>query len=458
MGEKTETAHIIAVDDDIFSLKAMGSILSENGMYVTALNSGRALLDRVKKGNVPDLVLLDIMMPQMDGFRTLRSLREYERESGMDEIPVIFLTADEDKEVEAKGFAAGAIDFIRKPFEEEALVRRIQNVLANTRKIHELSEEASTDRLTGLLNRESVRRLLERECFGGGTLFVLDLDSFKLVNDLYGHETGDRVLICFSELMQRQFRGEDIIGRIGGDEFIAFLKGTCDETAAVKIIRRLSDNLKEAAIELMGPDMTIPLGVSAGAVITAGGEDFDRLFQKADKSLLYVKQNGKHDCSVWKETGEDPVFTESQTDNLKRISMILEERNVDRHALWLGQEAFATIYRYLLRYIKRYREKAYKVLFTITPVEEDMDDKTFTGIMAHLGELIQCALRNSDIMMQSSPNQFFVFLPMVSPADIQKVIDRILTAWKRTGESDRVRIGYETEAIAAEDMMNYGQK
>ncbi len=452
MRERDELYHIVVVDDDIVNLKTAGNILSEHGMRVTAFSGGQAMLDYIAAGNRPDLILLDVLMRGIDGFETLRLLRKYEKENRTQEIPVIYLTADEDKEAEAKGLEEGALDYIRKPFDPDALIRRIRNILGNVRKMQELAEEASTDSLTGLLNRESVSKALESVCrTGRGTLFVIDLDSFKLVNDLYGHEAGDKILISFAQLLQNHFRSRDIVGRIGGDEFVAFLKESDNKDDAVGIIHRLNEQLNVSAYRILGQDMTIPLGVSAGAVITGGGDRYEDLFNKADKCLLHVKQNGKHDCTVWEESGETPGFGEDQTDDLKRMNMILGERNVDRHALWLGQEAFGNIYRYMLRYIGRYQERAYKVLFTITPESENsVHDEAFVLLIEQLGEILRGVLRNSDIMMQSLPNQFFLLLPMVTEADIQKVIKRILTAWRRLVDVDKAKISYETEAITPE--------
>lgn len=120
-----EEIWVIVVDDDIPNLKIAGTILSENDMRVTALNSGTALLEYIKAGNKPDLILLDILMPKLDGFGTLWRLRKELRS----DIPVIFLTADEDKESVAKGKSLGASDFIRKPFKPDDLVCRVRKVL-----------------------------------------------------------------------------------------------------------------------------------------------------------------------------------------------------------------------------------------------------------------------------------------------------------------------------------------
>ena len=195
--------------------------------------------------------------------------------------------------------------------------------------------------------------------------------------------------------------------------------------------------------------MTIPLGVSAGAVLTEGNADFMTLFGKADKALYVVKQNGRHDCVVsGEEERYDPV-KEREEEDLNRMDMVLAERYVAKHAMWLGQEAFANIYRYMYRYIQRYHEKAYKILYTITP-ETEMSENDFAVRMGKLGESIKSTLRNSDIMMQNLSNQFFLFLPMVSDEDISKVIERIQNTWRAKEEDRGLQIVYEAEAIVPE--------
>ena len=116
---------IIVVDDDIANLQMAGRILSKNNKRVTALKSGQALLDYAKE-NRPDLILLDIKMPVMDGFETLKKLRAQEQELGQEQIPVMFLTADEDTATESRGFEVGVSDFLRKPFDPDVLIRRMQ--------------------------------------------------------------------------------------------------------------------------------------------------------------------------------------------------------------------------------------------------------------------------------------------------------------------------------------------
>ncbi|MGN0317178.1 MAG: HD-GYP domain-containing protein [Lachnospira sp.] len=132
---------IIVVDDDVMNLKMAGHILSKNNMRVTALKSGQALLDYIKENEAPDLILLDINMPEMDGFETMKKLRE--QEAGKEEIPVIFLTASDDADSETKGLSYGAMDFIKKPFVPEVLTLRVRHIIDLIRLQRNLSQEVA---------------------------------------------------------------------------------------------------------------------------------------------------------------------------------------------------------------------------------------------------------------------------------------------------------------------------
>ena len=156
------TKWIIVVDDDTANLKMAGHILSKNNMRVTALKSGSAFLEYVNENGMPDLVLLDIKMPVMDGFETLGKLRQLEQLKGLMKTPVIFLTADEDVDTETRGFEVGVADFIRKPFNPDVLLRRIGNIMSNSQEMQSLKSEATIDKLTGLLNRAAAGEELSK--------------------------------------------------------------------------------------------------------------------------------------------------------------------------------------------------------------------------------------------------------------------------------------------------------
>lgn len=130
----------MVVDDDTANLQVAGRILSSGNMRVTALRSGKALLDYITKNGAPDLILLDINMPEMDGFEAMRRLRNMEREIA--DIPVIFLTADENAESESLGLSLGAMDFIKKPFVPEVLLTRVRHTIELITLRRSLSDEA----------------------------------------------------------------------------------------------------------------------------------------------------------------------------------------------------------------------------------------------------------------------------------------------------------------------------
>ena len=172
------------------------------------------------------MVLSDLRMPGMSGYELQQTLQKEMQQN----IPFMFMTADQDEDTESRGFENGAMDFIRKPFRPDVLLRRVGNIMQTVDQIEGLKKHASTDPLTGLLNKVSAEVELQRVCSQGqGALLMIDLDSFKLVNDIYGHAMGDKVLMSFADILRVSVRPGDVVGRLGGDEFIAFCSGMSDE-------------------------------------------------------------------------------------------------------------------------------------------------------------------------------------------------------------------------------------
>ena len=401
---------VAVVDDDIQNLNMAGTILSKDHIRVTAMKSGAQLLKFVRTDR-PDLILLDIAMPGMDGFETLKRLRETERELEIPEIPVVFLTADEENETETKGFESGVSDYIRKPFYPDVLLKRIHNIIDHQERMMKFEEEATTDKLTGFLNKVSANERLSAACSSRtGCLMMIDLDSFKLVNDIYGHEMGDRILIAFAELIRSELPPKSIYGRMGGDEFSAFCTDMTDEEGVKDITSRLNVGLVKAAKSLMGENMDIPLGASIGAVfVPEQGTVFTELFKLADKALYSVKQNGKHGCSVYRHGSIAEEDTGVEAD-IATLSMILDERNIPDKAIRLEKDQFKGAYRFAIRYMMSYDRTACKLLFTIKP-RGDADPEDVSSAIGNFGEHLSASLRKSDLMMQSRRDQYFVLLP-----------------------------------------------
>ena len=234
---------IVVVDDEPLSLKNAKEHLNKKDMRVSCLRSGSDLLTFMEK-NTPDLILLDILMPGMDGFETYRELRKQEEQQGRPLTPVIFLTGENDKETERRGLRAGASDYIHKPFDKDILINRIVNTINNSRTIESLTEEATLDKLTGFLNKTSgTEKAVSMVKSSPGALVIFDLDNFKLVNDIFGHDMGDRVLVSFSDIIRHNVRSADMISRIGGDEFMAYFSDMTDEEAVSSLVSRLNDQL-----------------------------------------------------------------------------------------------------------------------------------------------------------------------------------------------------------------------
>lgn len=441
------TKWIIVVDDDTANLKMAGHILSRNNMRVTALKSGQAFLDYVNDNGMPDLVLLDIKMPGMDGFETLGRLREMETAKGLMKTPVIFLTADEDTDTETRGFEVGVSDFIRKPFNPDVLLKRINNIMSNSQEMMSLKNEASTDKLTGFLNKSATAVELSRRCSDtSGCLMMVDLDSFKLVNDIYGHAAGDKVLIGFADIIRETVPAGSKCGRVGGDEFTVFAYGMTTEYAVRDFTITLNEKIVQLAKDIMGEDMTIPLGVSIGGVfVPRYGNDYNSLIKLADKSLYNVKKNGKHGYDLFDEDHSDLEEDNDKAHDIAAISEILGERSIQNVALQLDREAFAHVYRYVIRYLMRHHITGCKVLYTLKPDDGNYDAR-FLDNADEFGNVIRESLRKSDIFMRNRKNEYFVFLTDIRQDSVDKVAGHIIEGWQKKDREGLI-IEYETDFI-----------
>ena len=437
---------ILIVDDEPMMLMVTKKILSQKYEILCANSAKEAL--GIYDAEHPDMILTDLLMPEMTGFEMHQALQEKYTEK----IPVMYMTADDADETEGKGFDLGAVDFIRKPFRADVLLRRVDNILQNREIIKDLQEEATTDQLTGLLNKAGAISAFTEACQKrDGYFMMIDLDSFKLVNDLYGHDFGDDILTCFAGLLRENLsREEDLSGRIGGDEFMGFLSGPRDEARVERLARILNEKFLERAKEILGPDMNIPLGTSIGAVaVPEFGRDYEELFKMADQTLYGVKQNGKHGYAVYRQTA-DTDAEETPEEDLKRLSLVLSERNVANSALWLGQDAFANVYRFLVRLTSRYKMVAHKILFTLRPMDASITTAEFEEIVKAFGENLHMHLRKSDLMMQSRNNQFFLLLPELDHAYVEQVVERILNTFNETGYAGKARVVYQAAYLSEE--------
>ena len=285
---------VLLVDDLPTNLHTLSQILKD--LYDVSIATSGADALRIAQSSPPDLILLDIMMPDMDGIETLHRLRT--SEWGRD-IPVILVTADDSVETQVKGLETGADDFITKPIVAPVLKARVHNVLERLRLHRELARLATTDELTGAMNRrqfycqgEARLNLLTRYPAPCG-LLMMDLDKFKSINDLHSHSVGDEVLVAFANTIQSRLRSSDFFGRIGGEEFAVLLPQT-DAAGSLEVAERL--RLAVAGIRLpLATGQVISVTTSIGSTqLWPSDAALDAALSRADKALYAAKSHGRN--------------------------------------------------------------------------------------------------------------------------------------------------------------------
>lgn len=450
---------IVVVDDEALTLTHVKNILRDQDMRVSCLRSGRELLKFMAK-NAPDLILLDIQMPEMDGFATYQELRQLEAAEGREPIPIIFLSGMETNEAERRSLEQGASDFIRKPVHKDILVKRILNAVKHTKDIETLKEEAAVDKLTGFLNKAAGTVKLAKLCEErAGMLVILDLDNFKQVNDTYGHSMGDKFLEAFADVIRRNIRAQDVMVRIGGDEFMGFFSNMTGEDALDSLQQRLNGQLLKEATKLAGEGFAVPLSISIGAaLVPEHGRDYEMLFPLADSALYKVKQSGKNGSRIYGQDGDADLSGDTDIKKaFAHITQIVEGWQRSGGALLLNLEQFALFYRFIRQFYKRYGGMVVKLMFILS--EENTEETRPYSLMdaaEKFGLCLQDTLRKSDMILRHKPNQFFVLLQNLPEEDFPIVFRRIMDAWEAGENHNGIHIEYLMEYVIYEKE-NYGK-
>lgn len=284
-------ATVLAVDDDPAVLEAVRFVLEPHGIRVETLSEPERFWEALETAS-PDVVLLDVDMPRVNGLELCRVLRNDPRWKS---VPVVFLTSRADPTTVQAVFSAGADDFVGKPFVGPELGARIQNRLERVRLQRSLAE---TDALTGVPNRRGSEEVLERFlrlAAGQGdplAFGVVDLDCFKGINDRCGHAVGDEVLARVARLLQKRFRAEDVVARWGGEEFVVGMYGM-DKADGVQRLAEALEVLREEPFTAPGGDpfrVTFSAGV---AEFDTDGRDLQSLYRSADAAMYAAKRAGR---------------------------------------------------------------------------------------------------------------------------------------------------------------------
>ncbi|MEC5150060.1 diguanylate cyclase [Cryobacterium sp. GrIS_2_6] len=298
-----EPPTVLITDDSLVIRAVVRSYLEAEGYRVVEAVDGSAALEYCQQ-SPPDVILLDIEMPGLDGYEVLAELKA---DPLLRDLPVVFLTTLTDMQDVLRGLRGGAHDYLKKPFEPAELVARVA-AAAHVKKLQdqlrqrnaELDLLSRTDALTGLHNRrhleEELARLQSDAVRHDDPLCVLllDIDHFKRVNDGHGHPAGDAVLSGFAERLRGELREEDVAGRWGGEEFLVVLPRT-DLDGALIVANRIRMAVEIRPFLVAGVE--IPVTVSGGCALGPVG-NVDGLIRLADEGLYAAKEDGRNRIQV----------------------------------------------------------------------------------------------------------------------------------------------------------------
>lgn len=247
----------------------------------------------------PDLILLDVEMPGLDGFEVCRRLKADPETMGT---LIIFLSGLSSTEEKIKGLDLGAVDYIAKPFDPAELKARVRASLRTKFLLDLLSTRAMIDGLTGLWNRAYFDQRLEAEASlatrSGRALSCLlfDVDHFKNINDTHGHGCGDEALREVAATLTDALRAEDVTCRYGGEEFVALLPNTTLEGAGA-----LAERLRRTMAERSFKTNSASIRVTCSGGVAAFSGDAAMMVEQADQALYQAKQTGRDRIVVWEK-------------------------------------------------------------------------------------------------------------------------------------------------------------
>ncbi len=309
--DKLPRQTILVVDDTVANIQILDGILNSEYEILFA-TSGKDALEIATK-QVPDLILLDVVMPEKDGYQVCRELKHAEKTR---DIPVIFVTANNQEEDESRGFAAGVVDYITKPVRASIVKARVGIHLELKRYQDHLKSLSTIDGLTGMANRRKFDETLETEWRRARrsqsplSLVMMDIDYFKAYNDNYGHLAGDECLKRLAtELGEICRRPADLFSRYGGEEFVLLLPET-DSQGATSMANLVQEKIRRISIphaySQVADHITLSMGVAT--MIPINNQTQLDLINAADSLLYAAKQNGRNQIRVDVLTKNEPLL------------------------------------------------------------------------------------------------------------------------------------------------------
>ncbi len=320
MSDQDHRETILVVDDVEDNLRLLERLLTQAGYDVRTANNGLVAI-QFAEADPPDMVLLDIAMPGLDGYQVCQRFKD---SPILSDIPVIFVSALDDMLDKEKAFSVGGVDYITKPIEAKDVLMRVETHLS-IRKMQkqlewrnseleaeiirresveeQLKLQAATDPLTQLYNRRQFFDIAEREVSRSErknrpiSIIMLDIDKFKEVNDTYGHLVGDQVLVRLAELCLKNFRKYDIWARYGGEEFVAMLPET-DLQQCELVAERLRKLVANTSMQIGQTALSITVSMGIACMDVDSDLSIDELLDQADKTLYQSKREGRNRVTV----------------------------------------------------------------------------------------------------------------------------------------------------------------
>ncbi|MCL1043463.1 MULTISPECIES: response regulator [Shewanella] len=290
---RNQRVKVLVADDSVVSRKFIRGLLEQHLYQVIEADDGLSALALLRSQEGIQLLITDYNMPGLDGFELILKAREqYSRE----ELAIIGLSSDDDQSLSARFIKNGANDFLTKPFVHEEFHCRVLNTLDGLDMVRKLWEQANLDYLTSVYNRryffnlfeEKIEQLvLKQTAFSLG---LMDIDHFKRVNDSYGHDVGDEVLVGFADMLKHFFGERFVVARFGGEEFVVAFKGL-DSSKAFALLDKFRAHLASSPISTSAGELTITASIGLAELTSLGLDD---LLHNADKALYHAKESGRN--------------------------------------------------------------------------------------------------------------------------------------------------------------------
>ena len=495
--------NILVVDDIADNLRVLSNTLNEQGYKVRCAKNGATAL-KVAQKIVPDLILLDIKMPDIDGYTVCQKLKS---DPNTKDIPVIFLSALDDVLDKVKAFEVGAVDYITKPFQIEEVLVRAKNQLALTaakaqimqlnqqlaQKIDErtseleasnqklvvinqklqqeikirqeaeqqLVKDALHDGLTGLPNRnllmDRIGRAIERSKRHPDYLFAvlfIDLDRFKSINDSQGHLVGDKLLIAVTQLLDQNVRDTDTLARLGGDEFVILLDNIKHLTDATQVSDRINQQLQSPfKLEQQMVFTSASIGI---ALSWTGYEDSAQILRDADIAMYRAKDKGKACYEVFDRRMYLETLKTIELESDLRLAIKHNQFHLHYQPLISLQDGKLTGFEALIRW--QHPQKGFISPADFIPISED------TGLIVEIGDWVlqeACQqLRNWQQKFSNYPNidslkmSINVASQQMQEANFIAKMDRLLAATRLDSNCLRLEIT-ERALVNSENNTNH---